>query len=63
LLVFNETWDPGWTLTVNGIEKEIYLANRAYMGAILETGNNVIEFKYKNFDFRRISKSLINFFN
>ena len=63
LLVFNETWDPGWILTVNGIEKEIYLANRAYMGAILETGNNVIEFKYKNFDFRRISKSLVNFFN
>ena len=43
-MVFNETWDPGWILTINGIKKEIYLANRAYMGAILETGNNVIEF-------------------
>ena len=63
LLVFNETWDPGWILTINGIEKEIYLANRAYMGAILETGNNVIEFKYKNFEFRRISKSFVNFFS
>ena len=33
------------------------------MGAILETGNNVIEFQYKNFEFRRISKSFVNFFS
>ncbi len=63
LLVFNETWDPGWVLTINGVQEEIYLANRTFMGANLEKGKNVIEFKYKNFDIKRVSKSFINFFS
>ena len=62
LLVFNEAWDPGWVLTVNGVEKEIYLTNRTFMGANLEKGQNIIEFKYRNFDIKRVSKSFVNFF-
>lgn len=62
LLVFNEAWDPGWVLTVNGVEKEIYLTNRTFMGANLEKGQNIIEFNYRNFDIKRVSKSFVNFF-
>jgi len=62
-LIFNETWDPGWKLTVNGVEKDILIANRAFMGLLIEEGTHSVEFVYENFSFERVFKAFRLFTN
>ena len=62
LMIINETWDPGWKVLINGYEKEIFIANRAFMGVFLEKGYSSIELVYENFNLQRVPEALMNFF-
>ncbi len=46
LLVLNDTWYPGWTVKVDGVEQPIYRANLLYRGVFLEPGTHRVEFSY-----------------
>ena len=61
LMIINETWDPGWKVLINGYEKEIFIANRAFMGVFLEKGYSSIELVYENFNLQRVPEALVNF--
>lgn len=45
-LVLNDTYFPGWTVTVDGKEGEILKANHYYRAVQLGPGEHVLEFEY-----------------
>lgn len=47
LLNFSIPYEKGWSLQVNGKDKALYKVNAGMMGAILETGTNHIELKFR----------------
>ena len=63
LMIINETWDPGWKVLINNIEEEILIANRAFMGVMIEKGYNSIEIFYENFNRNRVPKAFKSFLN
>ena len=49
LLVFSDSFHPGWKVFVNGQEGEILRTNYNFRGVYLEKGNYSLEFKYNPF--------------
>ena len=49
LLVFSDSFHPGWQVFVNGQEEEILRTNYNFRGVYLEKGNYSLEFKYSPF--------------
>jgi hypothetical protein len=47
LLVLEDTWYPGWTVTVDGQASPIYRVNYAFRGVFIEPGEHHIEFSYR----------------
>ena len=45
-MVYSDVWHPLWRATVNGKPVPIYRANLAYKAVPIESGANVIEFKF-----------------
>jgi hypothetical protein len=46
-LVLTDTYDPGWTATVNGVPEEIFIANYAFRGVPIPAGDVVVNFAYR----------------
>jgi hypothetical protein len=46
ILVLNDTYFPGWTVTVDGEERPILQANHFYRAVQLEPGEHTLEFDY-----------------
>jgi len=47
LLVFSQTWYPGWTATVNGTPRPIKRANGVLMGVSVDSGISKVQFTYR----------------
>ena len=45
-LILNDTWFPGWTVTVDGQEEKILKANHYYRAVQLGPGEHTLEFDY-----------------
>ena len=52
LLVLNESWYKGWKVFVDGQEKPIFIANAAFMGVVVEPGEQIISFEYDPLSFK-----------
>ena len=46
-MVFQIPWSTGWSLQVNGEERELLQTDQCYMGAVLESGMNEIRLTYR----------------
>lgn len=46
VLVVSESWDPGWTLTLDGASHPVEIVDHALLGAILPPGRHVADFTY-----------------
>ena len=46
-MVFQIPWSAGWSLRVNGEEKELIQTDQCYMGTVLESGTNEIRLTYR----------------
>lgn len=53
MLVLADTYCPGWTATVDGVEQAIYPVNLALRGVALSPGTHRIEFRYAQEPLRR----------
>lgn len=47
LLILSETWDPGWTATVDGEEVDVLLADHLLRAVPLPAGEHVVELRYR----------------
>ncbi len=47
-LIMNKYYDENWKVYVNGEEKELFKSNYLTRAVYLESGNNVVEFRYEN---------------
>jgi hypothetical protein len=45
-MVYADVWDPLWRASVNGRSVPIYRANVAYKAVALESGSNLVEFRF-----------------
>ena len=45
-LSYADVWHPSWRATVNGKPVPVYRANMAYKAIPIESGENVIEFRF-----------------
>jgi hypothetical protein len=48
VLVYDDTWDPAWTATVNGAPREIARSDHGGKALRLDAGRNDVEFRYRN---------------
>ena len=46
-MVFQIPWSEGWSLQVNGEDRELLQTDRCYMGTVLESGENEIRLTYR----------------
>lgn len=46
-MVFQIPWSEGWSLQVNGEDRELLQTDRCYMGTVLERGENEIRLTYR----------------
>jgi len=46
LLVLSDTFYPGWTVTVDGVQRPIFRTNYMFRGVVLEPGTHRVEFSY-----------------
>ncbi|MBI4879909.1 MAG: YfhO family protein [Planctomycetes bacterium] len=46
VLVLAEGWDPGWSVTVDGEQAELRVADHALLGVFLEAGVHQVVFEY-----------------
>lgn len=53
LLVFKKNYFPGWTLTLDGQNKEIEKVNLVHMGVFVPEGRHIISLQFNNTDFRK----------
>jgi hypothetical protein len=47
LLVLNDTWAPGWRVTINGVSTPVMHANYAYRAVYVPQGQSIVEFHYR----------------
>ncbi len=52
LLVWSETWYPGWDVAVNGQERPLLRADHALMGVALGPGTHEVTFSFRPMTFR-----------
>ncbi len=53
LLVVTDTYYPGWSAYVNGVESPIYPINISQRGIVVSEGSHTVEFQYNPISFRR----------
>ncbi len=53
ILVLTDTFYPGWKASVDGVDKDIYLANGIVRGVFLDEGTHTIVFRYMPASFKR----------
>jgi hypothetical protein len=46
IVVFTESWDPGWHVTVDGVARRVLLADHALLGVAMEAGHHDVLFTY-----------------
>lgn len=46
-LLLSETWYPGWQVTVDGGEAELYRANYLFMAVWVPRGEHTVDFRYR----------------
>jgi hypothetical protein len=46
-LVYTDSYDPAWQVTINGQKSKLYKANLGFKGIWLPAGNNYVELKYE----------------
>ena len=46
-MVFQIPWNTGWSLQVNGEDRELIQTDRCYLGALLKSGENEIRLTYR----------------
>jgi len=46
LLVFNDTWYPGWRARIDGVETPIYRTNYMFMSVMAPKGDHTVEFVF-----------------
>lgn len=47
ILLFNDSYNVGWTATVDGVEQKVFPANGIFMGTIVPAGAKSVELKFK----------------
>ncbi|MBI4580323.1 MAG: YfhO family protein [Planctomycetes bacterium] len=47
LLVFNESYDPGWRASVNGAAAKVLRVNAVVQGVVVPAGRSRVEFRYR----------------
>jgi hypothetical protein len=47
LLVVNDTWAPGWTATVDGVESPLLRVNGLVRGVVVPAGRHAVEMRYR----------------
>ncbi|HEY3082316.1 MAG TPA: YfhO family protein [Chloroflexota bacterium] len=47
LLVVTNSWHPGWTATVDGVEAEVHRVDAAFQGVYLDAGRHEIELAFR----------------
>jgi hypothetical protein len=47
LVVVSDTWYPGWTAAVDGVEREILEVNGAIRGVVVEAGRHTVEMRFR----------------
>ncbi len=47
LLVVTNSWHPGWTATVDGVEAEVHRVDAAFQGVYLGAGRHEIELAFR----------------
>jgi hypothetical protein len=47
LLVLTDSWYPGWSATVDGVERAIVRADATFRGVVLEPGTHRVAFRYR----------------
>jgi hypothetical protein len=52
ILYISDTYDDGWTASVNGKHTPVYKANYAFRGVVVPPGDSIITFIYKPQSFR-----------
>jgi uncharacterized membrane protein YfhO len=52
LLVFNESYYPGWKAFINGAPSPIYRTNYLFQGIVVPRGNHTVEFRFESTSFR-----------
>jgi hypothetical protein len=55
---YADVWHPSWHATVNGRPTPVYRANMAYKAVLLESGRNVVHFRFGSTLFTRLSTVL-----
>jgi hypothetical protein len=46
ILVLTDTYSPGWTVAVNGEDRDVFPVDGVFRGVLLPAGNHVVEFSY-----------------
>ena len=46
-MVFQIPWNTGWSLQVNGEDRELIQTDRCYLGTLLKSGENEIRLTYR----------------
>jgi hypothetical protein len=52
LIVLADTYDPGWSLTIDGVSAPIYRTNRLMRGAAVKAGRHALVYTYDPASFR-----------
>jgi predicted transporter len=47
LLVFNDSWAPGWRAYVDGVPQTVLRVNHAFRGVVLAAGKHQVVFRYR----------------
>jgi hypothetical protein len=47
MLVLNDTWDPGWTASVDGVRQPVLRVNYAFRGVVVPEGEHTVAFSYR----------------
>jgi uncharacterized membrane protein YfhO len=45
--VVNDTWDPGWSATVDGESADVLPANSTFRAIPIEAGTHAVELRYR----------------
>jgi uncharacterized membrane protein YfhO len=52
VLVYSDTWYPGWRVFVDGVERPLLRVNHAFKGVALEPGRHRVRFEFAPWRFR-----------
>ena len=47
MLVFNDSWDAGWKVKVDGVEQSVLQVNYAFRGVVVPAGKHTVAFVYR----------------